>query len=435
MINATGSFSALFLAVFLFLTGNGLFNTLLSTRMAVEDFSMATIGSIMTCYFTGLLVGTFMCHRLIQRVGHIRAFAIFAASTTAAALLHGIYVAPLFWGTLRLLGGMTTIGLFMVIESWLNECTTPHLRGRIFSIYMTLSYLGIGTGQQLLNLSDIRGTELFILAGIIFSLCLIPVSATESVHPTLPDRKMLKFIAIFKKAPLGMLGCMSAGLTNSAFFALTPALCESIGLTLQQLSLIMSITVFAGLMAQWIIGMLSDRFDRTLVLSVIVTSIAVVTGFMFIKAGTSFFSMAIEMGVLGSLIFAVYPVAVARAHDVYDGKDTVAVSAGLLFAYSVGASISPVLASFVITMLNNPFGLFAFWCVIHCLFILFIMVLRKQEKVEIVPIGEQVDFVPMESTSPVVSVMDPRRTIHDTDKQEPDDSEKAVTIRFHTEIY
>jgi len=423
MVHAVSVFSSLFLAVFLFLTANGLFNTLLSTRMAVENFSMPTIGVIMSCYFVGLLAGSFSCHRLIQRVGHIRAFTIFAAGTTATALFHGLYVHPFVWGALRFLCGVTTFGMFMVIESWLNECTESHYRGRIFSIYMTLSYLGIGTGQQLLNIGNIKGTELFTIAGIIFAICLVPVSATESIYPNLPERKMISFIDIFKKSPLGMLGCMSAGLTNSAFFSLTPALCENIGLTFHQLSLIMSITVFSGLAAQWIVGTLSDKFDRGLVLTIMVASIAVVTGFVFAKGGTSFSSMAIEMGIIGALIFAVYPLSVARAHDIYGGKDTVAVSAGLLFAYSIGASVSPILASAVITLLNNPFGLFAFWCTIHCIFVILIVYLRKQEKVETVPVEEQVAFVPMKSTSPVVMAMEPRR------KVKMNDMEKMIKTR------
>jgi MFS family permease len=65
-----------------------------------------------------------------------------------------LYLSPLFWGALRFLCGMTSFGLFMVIESWLNECTESNYRGRVFSIYMILSYLGIGVGQQLLNLGD-----------------------------------------------------------------------------------------------------------------------------------------------------------------------------------------------------------------------------------------------------------------------------------------
>ncbi len=408
MVTTLGAFGALFAAAFVFLTGNGLLNTLLSTRMAAEGFSTGTTGIVLSCYFTGLLTGSFTCHRLIQRVGHIRAFTVFAATTTAAALLHGLYLSPWFWGALRFMSGITTFGLFMVIESWLNECTASRYRGRVFSMYMTLTYLGIGIGQQLLNIGDVHGQTLFILAGILFALCLVPVSATEGVHPSLPETKPYHFISIFRRAPLGMLGSMAAGLTNSAFYAMMPVVCTDIGLSLHQLSWIMSITVFCGLAAQWAVGTLSDRFDRTVVLTAIATAIAVVSAFMFVIGARSFGGMAAGMGTFGALMFAVYPVSVARAHDVFGGQDVVAVSAGLLFAYSIGASVSPLLASGVMTLLDSPFGLFAFWLLINGAFAVVILYLRKKEKVEIVAVEDQVAFVPMKSTSSVVMSLDPR---------------------------
>ena len=116
------------------------------------------------------------------------------------------------------------------------------------------------------------------------ALSLVPVSATEGVHPRLPERKEFSVITIFRKAPLGMLGSMVAGLGNSAFYTMTPVVCTDIGLSLRQLSWIMSITVFSGLAAQWTVGTLSDRFDRTVVLSVVATAIAAVSGFMFVNA-------------------------------------------------------------------------------------------------------------------------------------------------------
>ncbi len=90
------------------------------------------------------------------------------------------------------------------------------------------------------------------------------------------------------------------------------------------------------------------------------------------------------------------------------GQDVVAVSAGLLFAYSIGACVSPLLASGVMTLLDAPFGLFAFWCLVNGTFAVVTLYLRKQEKVEIVAVEDQVAFVPMKSTSPVVMSMDPR---------------------------
>ncbi|WP_319407576.1 MFS transporter [uncultured Desulfosarcina sp.] len=418
MVNTLGAFGALFTATFIFLTGNGLLNTLLSTRMAAEGYSTSTTGMVLSCYFTGLLTGSFVSHRLIQRVGHIRAFTVFAATTTAAALLHGLYLSPWFWGVLRFLCGVTTFGLFMVIESWLNECTESRYRGRVFSIYMTLTYLGIGIGQQLLNVGGVQGQTLFIIAGIIFALCLVPVSATEGAHPSLPETKPYPFISIFRRSPLGMLGCMAAGLTNSAFYAMTPVVCTGIGLSLRQLSWIMSITVFSGLAAQWTVGTLSDRFDRTVVISVIATAIAAVSGFMFVIGKTSFGGMAVGMGLFGTLMFAVYPVSVARAHDIFGGKDAVAVSAGLLFAYSIGACASPILASGVMTLLDTPFGLFAFWCLINGTFAVITLYLRKREKVETVAVEDQVAFAPMKSTSPVVMSLDPRNN-PEIDSQRP----------------
>lgn len=408
MVNALSTFSALFTAVFILLTGNGLLTTLLSARMAAEGFSTAVTGLVLSGYYIGLLAGSFRCHRIIQRVGHIRAFTIFAAGTTAVALLHGLYLSPFFWGALRFICGITSFGLFMVIESWLNECTESGSRGRVFSLYMILSYLGIGVGQQLLNIGDIMQHELFTIAGIAFAVCLVPVSATEGVHPQLPRRERFSFTAIFRKAPLSMLGCMSAGLTNSSFYTMTPVVCTGIGLTLHQLSWIMTITVFSGLITQGVAGRLSDRFDRTVVLTAIVIAIALGSGFMFIYGAASFAGVALGMAGLGALVFTVYPISVARAHDIFEGQDTVAVSAGLLYAYSLGSSISAMLASGVMTLLDSPLGLFAFWCLVHAIFALLALHLKAREKVKIVPVKDQVSVMPMRKTSPVVMALDPR---------------------------
>ena len=408
MVQTIVAFGALFTATLMLLTGNGLLGTLLSTRMALTGFSTAVSGVVLSCYFMGLLAGSMLCQSLIQRVGHIRAFTVFAAITTAAALLHSLYITAWFWALLRFASGITAFGLFMVIESWLNECTEPHSRGRVFSIYMTLAYLGISIGQQLLNVGDILGKDLFVIAGVLFALCLIPVSATSGVHPRLPETKPYHFMEIFRKSPLGMLGSMAAGLTNSAFYAMTPLFCTRIGLPLNHLSLVMTTTLLTGLTAQWTVGSLSDRLDRTVMLTVTAAAIAGFSLLVFLLGLTDFWIVIAEMALLGVMMFAVYPVAVARAHDIFGGQEAVAVSAALLFAYSIGASLSPILASGLMTLLNTPFGLFAFWAIVNAALAGITLYLRKREKIEIVPVEEQVAFVPMRSTTPVATALDPR---------------------------
>jgi MFS family permease len=408
MVSTLIAFGALFASALFFLMGAAVLGTQLSLRMTQEGFSTPTIGITLACYFLGLVFGYFLCHRLIQRVGHIRSFAIFAAATTIIIILHGLYISAIFWATLRFLNGITNFGLFMVVESWLNECTQSQTRGRVFSIYMTLTYMGIGIGQQLLNFGGEDGRNLFLIAALLFSLSLIPVSATRSVHPELPQPARYTFKALFQKVPIGMLGCFSAGLVNSAFFSMAPVFGTKISLSVFQLSWFMSTTVIGGFAVQWIIGIISDRFDRILILIIIACLVSLLSFSILANQGIPYHLLLVEMAIFGGLIFAIYPLAVARANDVFEGKDAVAVSSALLLCYSIGAIFGPILASVAMTLLNTPYGLFVYWSLVAGVFAIVTVYLKHKERVTIIQPAEQVNFAPMKNTSSVAMVLDPR---------------------------
>jgi len=402
------SFGALFTSALFFLMGGGVLNTQLSLSMTREGFSTPTIGSTLACYFLGLVFGYFLCHRLIQRVGHIRSFAVFAASTSIIIILHGLYISAIFWAILRFFNGIANFGSYMIIESWLNECTEPRTRGRVFSVYMTLTYVGIGIGQQLLNFGNGGGQNVFFIAALLFSLSLIPVSVTRSVHPELPQTARYTFNALFQKVPLGMLGCFAAGMTNSAFFSMAPVFGTKIGLSVFQLSWFMSTTVIGGFAVQWIVGIVSDRFDRTLILFIVASLVALLSIVILMNNGTSYYRFLVEMAIFGGLIFAVYPVAVARANDVFEGKDAVAVSSALLLCYSIGAVFGPILAAAVMTLLKTPYGLYVYWSLVAGVFAVITVYLKHKERITIIPVADQVNFVPMKNTSSVAMVLSPR---------------------------
>jgi MFS family permease len=393
--------------------GGSVINTQLSLRMAQAGFSTPLIGITTACYFLGLVAGYFLCHRLIHRVGHIRSFAVFAAATTAIVILHGFYISAIFWGILRFFNGVTVFGLFMIVESWLNECSQPQTRGRVFSIYMTLNYIGIGIGQQFLNFGNAGGQNVFFIAALLFSLSLIPVAGTRSVHPELPGSERYTFKALIKKAPVGMSGCFAAGLIGSAFFSMAPVFATKIGLSIFQLSWFMSITVFGGLTVQWIIGIISDRYDRVLILIIISGLIALFSLAIVINTGASYLRLLAEMGILGGLLFALYPVSVARTHDVFETKDAVVVSSALLLCYSIGAIFGPILASVVMSILKDPFGLYVYWSLVAGIFAVITIYLKHREKVSMIPVDEQVNFIAMKNTSAVAMVLDPRTEVED----------------------
>lgn len=220
MVFALTAFSSLFSAVFMLLAGVGLLTTLLSLRMTMEGFSVQATGIVMSFYFLGLVAGSFICHHLVQRVGHIRAFAVFASMCCVSALAHGLWVSMYTWGFLRLVTGVSITGLYMVVESWLNEFTSSKNRGKVFSVYMAITYLGLGLGQFLLMVSDVSRTDQFMIVGILMCLSLVPVSSTGSINPVMPERLRFALVHIVRKATLGIAGGFAAGMLNGTIFSL-----------------------------------------------------------------------------------------------------------------------------------------------------------------------------------------------------------------------
>ena len=410
-------FIALYTAMLLVAMSLGLLATFLSLRLTIEGFSTQVTGMILTSYFIGSVVGNFYCNRLIRSVGHIRSFTVFAALATAMVMLHGYYISAVAWAVFRFFCGIATIGLFMVIESWLNECTQPQARGRVFSIYMVMGYLGSGVGQQFLNFGDVKEQTLFFVIGFLLVSCILPIALTHSIHPEMPEVEPVRLKSILQKAPMGMLGCFTAGLMNSSFYTMGPVFCHQINLSVSQLSYFMTITVLGGLLLQWPVGSFSDRFDRSLVIPILGGLFAVMSGLMIVAAQSSFGILMVATLVFGGFMFTIYPSAVARAHDMFEPKDVVNVSSALLLFYGIGAVIGPIASSAAIELLDSPYGFYIFFSGVSAMYAVISFLLRQMEIAQIIPLIEQVDYMIMKHTSQMAIQIDPRSEV---DKMEPE---------------
>jgi MFS family permease len=95
------SFRALYVATLMLLTGSGLLSTYLALRLAAEKVDGLWVGAMMAAYYAGLVLGGKIGHRLIARVGHIRAYVACGGLVTAAVRGIGLTVWPEGWLVLR----------------------------------------------------------------------------------------------------------------------------------------------------------------------------------------------------------------------------------------------------------------------------------------------------------------------------------------------
>jgi MFS family permease len=398
------SFIALFTAVFIFMLGSGLLGTILSLRMSFEGFPEQIIGLILAGFYVGIVLGAFLCPSLVRRVGHIRSFAAFAATGSVSVLLHALWVSPLSWGLLRLINGLSMTGLYMVVESWLNECAAPETRGRVLAVYMALTFLGLGSSQFLIKVGDVRSQDLFLIVGMLFSLCLIPVVVTKSITPPPPKTAQLNIRKLLRQAPLGMFGCLTAGLINGSFYTLGPIFGLKMGTSISAVAWFMSITIISGLALQWPVGSLSDYCDRRAVLAVLSLLIALISLAIIGAGGRSLALLLALTAAYGGPGFTLYPVAVAHTQDHISAEEILPVSSALILFYGIGASFGPVLSSKLMAVCG-PSGLYVFISVCGALFGATSYYFWKRKPVEV---EKPVAFIPMPRTSPEASTLDPR---------------------------
>ncbi len=385
--------------------GNGALNLLLGIRLSIVDYPSWVIGAVMSGYFIGQVLGGFNAHRLIAGVGHIRAFASLASILSAATLAHPLLVDPVVWAVLRVIEGYCIAGLAMCTESWLNQQAGNETRGRVLSFYQIAVYLSLGTGQFIVNLGDLSGFMLFVIASILLSLSLVPVATSRAEAPPLPEPKRMSIRQLYAVSPLGMLGTFTSGLVLGSFYALGPFYTQAHGLSVSQTSQFMGLTTVGGLLLQWPIGKLSDHFDRRTVLIWLCVATAL-TCIGMVGIGGGDHTWLLVLGILyGGFIFTLYPLSVSHTYDHIDSNDLVAASGGMIISYGIGATLGPWGASGVIEMIG-PGGLFWFAGIsaaMTAMFAFWRMTRRRS-----VPMEDQLSYQSVPSTSAVASEMDPR---------------------------
>jgi len=406
MLRTLASIYSLLLAVAVLLTGIGLLSTLLGVRAGVEHYGQVTIGLIMSSYFVGYGLGTFLCPALIRRVGHIRAFAAMAAVASAVAVGHALWVNPWTWGALRAVSGVCTVGLYMVIESWLNVLTPGAARGRVFSTYIGVSLLAMAGGQYLLLTADVTGFQLFAAASMLFSLALVPVALTRVVQPTPVEVPHVTLAHLFRVSPLGSISALIAGLTGGAFWGMGAVFASGLGLDRGGIAAFMSATILGGALLQWPVGHFSDNHDRRTVMMVVCFLAAGAAGAAFAMTWVSQWALVAAAFAYGGLSFPVYGLAVAHTNDHLETTQVLEVTRGLLLLYGLGAAVGPTGAGLAMGVLG-PASLMAFFAAAFGVLGLFAL-RRMYVRPPPVSTADQADYVAMMRTSPVALEMDPR---------------------------
>lgn len=395
MLTSLRSSTPLLLSTVFLLMGVGLLHTHIALEGRQLGFSVAMIGVLTSAYYAGFLIGTYTIPRLTHRIGHIRTFAFCTALVTLVVLVQALDPAYGVWFVLRMLQGLLLVGLYAIIESWLNASAEPKHRSSVFAVYMMVNLGASAAAQQFVRIRG-EGFVLFCVVAILFCAASLPLVLTRQPQPHIRSIPQVQIKRLFRLAPTALVSALLSGLALGAFWGLLPVYAAARGLGVGGIGTYISVAIAGGVVLQFPLGRFSDRIDRRLALSLIsgCAALAALTNLFLPSAGGA--AAMVVIFVFGGLSFTLYPIAVAHLVDYVHRDELLSASSTVLLVNGIGSAVGPLVAGGLMTLLS-PQMLFVWFAVLDgtlAIYAFYRFTHRKRE----VTLDD--NFVPMMNTGP-----------------------------------
>jgi MFS family permease len=364
-----GPLAAIIGAAGLFQLSNGILTTIIPFRLGAAETSGIATSAVATAYSVGFLLGCLKGTSIISSVGHIRAFAGFAAVTAATTLMLEISPNPLLWFGIRVVQGACLAGLFTVADSWIADCAPNEVRGRVLATYSVLTTFALMLGQLLLNILDSMSFVIVMVVSGLFSFAVVPVSLTRAASPKPPELLTINPKKLYKSSPVAVLGCFVVGAIGAAMLNMIPFYLSQASIPADHIGLYVGSIYAVRLLLQWPVGRLSDIMDRRVIIiaaGTIIVGLAAGLGILIPFDGRLYYDSAYEalkwpligmVGSLGACSLLLYSVCIAQAQGRTSSENRVAVTSTLLMIWSSG-SIGGLLALGLLMDAIGPSAIF-----------------------------------------------------------------------------
>ena len=324
---------------------NGLLSTALGLRSDAAGFSAGEIALVMSGLYVGQVLVSVLGPRIIARTGHVPAYVGFATLSVVAPLAVLLAADPLTWSASRFAFGFGLAGIFIVVESWLNDRSDNAMRGRVFAVYIVVQLAGLMIAQAFVPaLADDLTLSMMLVAGF-GVLAILPVALAGTERPMRRPFVSASFRALLAASPVGVVGAIVSGFVWAVVMSMSPIYAQRAGLDAEGVALFVAALVLGGILLQLPIGWISDLRDRRIVLAGMAGLAALAACVGAAAHGRDASATVAAIALFGGLTFPFYTVAVAHVNDRIDAAHRLPASGAMILLFGIGSVVGPIAAS------------------------------------------------------------------------------------------
>lgn len=342
-----------------------------------EDGVSSTLnGFNATALYIGVLFIAPFMEGLLRKVGYKPIILAGGLSVIIAIALFPVWKSFWFWFILRLIIGIGDHMLHFGTQTWITYLSPAHQRGRNLSLYGLFFGLGFAAGPFMTQLVYINEALPFIVASVVSLIGWGTVWLLKNEFPeqTSDNQSLLsvfkRFGKVCKYAWVAFLPPFGYGFLEASINGNFPVYALRTGIDVSAVSIILPSFAIGGIIFQLPLGMLSDKYGRKSILTVIM-----LLGFCcFTIAGLlqdSVIGLTICFFIAGMLVGSTFSLGISYMADLLSRELLPAGNLMCGIFYSLGSISGPFIGGAAIQFL--PKGSF-FYVISSMLLLIFVAI-------------------------------------------------------------
>ncbi|MGX5806027.1 MFS transporter [Bradyrhizobium sp. Arg314] len=323
--------------------------------------SVPEIGFVLGAYSAGFFLGCILLPRLVAQLGHVRsAILCLLLLITITSGFSLIEPSALSWSIIRGVGGCSTAGLYIILESLAADNLGRSRQASTIAAYATLRKIGFISGQ-LIGAGLLLGQDHnFSVAIAVYALGAMPLAFAARSEPPLPDHGAVPSVTVIRRSSTGMIGAFIAGTTGGSVLSLLPIWGLAANYSSAEATFFAVAFQIGGVALQPVGGFVSERlrnrtFTRLLALVIAAASVTL----FFETEALAFLAVATLVAILGGCNSVLYSLALGQATSVVKRSEILAVAGNVMIVWSAGALVGALAGSLTLDIVG-PNGLFAY---------------------------------------------------------------------------
>ncbi|OIQ26271.1 MFS transporter [uncultured Vibrio sp.] len=364
------------IALTLYAIASGYLMSLIPLMLPHYGLESSLASWLASAFYAGLLVGAVSVEPFVTKLGHRNAFVLCLVVLIGTILLLPVFAYSYLWLSARFIAGMAVAGVFVIVESWLLHGDESN-RAKRLGLYMAALYGGSSIGQLGIGLIGVHGGVPFITIFTLLAFAILVLLFVDSPQPEAEESSTLSLKQMSKLNQAAIIGCVVSGLTLGAIYGLMPLELKSRGIDNSDIGTLMALIILGGMAVQPTVPWLSKHLGRTLLMAMYCLLGTAAIAMTVINPSMDVF--AVSLFLLGMATFALYPVAINLGCDGMDTSYLVSVTQVMLFSYSIGSVMGPMLADWFGQSQHGLMGYLFVSMLATCIYMLFASVKGKRQ--------------------------------------------------------